>query len=269
MPKFTCVNILSVYEDKLLVGCGDDGFSCSQLFIVSSEGYNLATISSYNEEALLDATWTPLGNIVYTTWLKKVIVVTESGNIIIKHTHFIAPQCLSVSDDATSIIYLAGREIGVYQSTNDGWSWSIAFNSTEGMCSGIWQVIKVNTDHGGDFWTIGSDNASINHLCVYSAGHAFGSTVMRNINATTSSGKRIVMKNSKLAYDGNMNIFVSDSQKFIHLFAVTGDYRRQLLSSEHLQEAPFSLALSRDNTLLYVGQSDGFVEVFKLIYSDE
>ena len=266
--KSADIKILSLFQDKLLVGCGDDKYESLQLLIVSSEGHTLSTIKTDNDGALLDATWTPQGNIVYTTWSKKVIVVTESGNIIIKHTHFIAPLCLSVSDDDIPIIYLAGREKGVYQSTDNGWSWSLAFNSTEGMNAGIWQAIKVNNNHGGDFWTVGWDDESINRLRIYNVGDVFGNTVIRNINATTKSGKRIFVEYSKLAHDGNMNIFVSESSKFIHLFAVTGDYRRQLLWHEHLQSAPFGLAIDKYRQLLYVGQSDGLVEVFKLIYDD-
>ena len=257
-----------MFQDKLLVGCGDNKYECLQLYIVSSEGHTLSTIETANDGALLDATWTPQGNIVYTTWPKKVVVVTESGNIVIKHTHFAAPLCLSVSDDDIPIIYLADTEKGVYKSKDNGWNWSLVFNSTEEINAVIWQAIKVNTNHGSDFWTVGWDDESINRLRIYNVGDVFGKTVIRNINATTKSGHRIVVESSKLAHDGNVNIFVSDTSKFIHLFAVTGDYRRQLLWYEHLQSAPFGLAIDKYRQLLYVGQSDGLVEVFKLIYDD-
>ena len=257
-------------HDKLLVGRGSDGIKSQLLFVFSSEGKKLSTITSENNEPLMDATWTPRGNIVYTTWWEKVVVISESGNVIINHSHFIEPLCLSVSADNLPIIYLAaGREISVYQSIDDGLHWSIAFNLTERMPSRILQAIKVNTDHGDDFWTVGRDNKRIHHLRVYNMEYAVSATVMRNINTTISSEKGISLDNSKLAHDDNLNIFVSDSNRAIHLFAVSGDYRRQLLSIEGLRNHPYSLAVDRDRQLLYVGEYDGLVQVFKLIYEDE
>ena len=98
-----------------------------------------------------DATWTPRGNIVYTTCpSNKVVVMSESGKVITTHTQMTLPQYLSVSSD--NIIYLADSETGVYQSTDDGISWSLVFKSTdEWHC---WQVIKVTTNHCDDFWTL-------------------------------------------------------------------------------------------------------------------
>ena len=56
-----------------------------------------------------DATWTPRGNILYTS--NKVMVMPECGKVITKHTHMRNPQRLSVSNN--EIIYLADGETGV------------------------------------------------------------------------------------------------------------------------------------------------------------
>ena len=142
-----CVSILSVFNGKLLVSCE----FLSQLFIHSHEGHQLSTITTNDNDKLWDSTWTPRGNIVYTTRdSSKLVVMSESGKVINTHTQMKSPRYLSVSNDG--IIYLADWETGVYQSTDDSVNWSLVFNSTDGRhCR---EVIKVTTDHGDDFWTL-------------------------------------------------------------------------------------------------------------------
>ena len=254
------VNILSVFNDKLLVSCGN----LSQLFIYSREGRRPSTITINNNYKLCDATWTPRGNIVYTTRnSNKVVVMSKFGKVITTHTQMISPQCLSVSND--DIIYLADWETGVYQSTDDGVSWSLVFKSTDGWY--CWQVIKVTTDHSDDFWTLEqSDNYSY-HLGVYSVDRRRSdvNVTWRDINVSTTDGKHINLSCSSLSYDGNMNIFLSDcDDKAVHVLSVNGQYHCQLLSSHHIKNNPFRLAVDKERQLLYVGQDEDVVGVLKL-----
>ena len=257
------VTILSVFNDKLLVSC----YNISQLFIYSREGRHLSTITTNNNDELFDATWTPRGNIVYTTWRsKKVVVMSESGKVITTHTQMTVPRFLSVSND--NIIYLADMETGVYQSTDDGVSWSLVFKSTDGWY--CWQVIKVTTDHSDDFWILeNSDNDC--RLRVYSVDRrrSDGNVTWRDINVPTTDGKHINLSASSLSYDGNMNIFLSDCyNKAVHVLSVNGQYHCQLLSSHHIKNIPYRLAVDKERQLLYVGQIWNVVEVFKLTYGD-
>ena len=250
------VDILSVFNDKLLVSCG----GLSQLFIYSREGRHLSTITINNNYKLCDATWTPRGNIVYTTYRNnKVNVMSESGQVITSHTQITSPRCLSVSSD--DIIYLADSETGVYQSTDDGVSWSLVFKSTVGRrCR---QVIKVTTDHSDDFWTLEYSYNIKYHLGVYSVDRrrSYDNVTWRDINVTTTDGKH------RLSYDGNMNIFLSDyNNKAVHVLSVNGQYHCQLLSSHHLKNMPFRLAVDKERQLLYVGQMGSVVGVFELKY---
>ena len=259
-------NILSVFNDKLLVSCA----TLSQLFIYSREGRHLSTITTNNNDKLYDATWTPRGNIVYTTYdSNKVVVISKSGKVITTHTQMTEPQWLSVSND--DIIYLADSQTGVYQSTDDGVSWSLVFKSTDGWhCE---QVIKVTTDHSDDFWTLEqkSNNFMNYHLHVYSVDRrrSDGKVTRRDINVTTTDGKHIDLSNSRLSYDGNMNIFLNDcDNKAVHVLSVNGQYYCQLLSSHHIENELFRLAVDKERQLLYVGQARGVVGVFKLTYGD-
>ena len=258
------VDILSVFNDKLLVS----RVNLSQLFIYSREGRHLSTITTNNNDNLWDATWTPRGNIVYTTYSNKVVVMSESGKVITTHTQMTDPRCLSVSSD--DIIYLADYRTGVYQSTDDGVSWSLVFKSTAGWH--CYQMIKVTTDHSDDFWTLEQSDNNNHHLRVYSVDRrrSDGNVTWRDINVPTTDGKHINLTyNSSLSYDGNMNIFLNDwDNKDVHVLSVNGQYHCQLLSSHHIKNNPCRLAVDKERQLLYVGQMWSVVGVFKLTYGD-
>ena len=253
------VNILSVFNDKLLVSCD----SLSRLFIYSREGRHLLTITTNNNDKLLDAAWTPRGNIVYTTlYSHKVVVMSESGKVITTHTQMTDPRCLSISND--DIIYLTDFKTGVYQSTDNGISWSLVFKSTDGWH--CYQVTKVTTDHSDDFWTLEESDNNNWHLRVYSVDRrrSDDNVTWRDINVTTTDGKHTDLSHSSLSYDGNMNIFLSDcDNKAVHVLSVNGQYHCQLLSSHHIKNKPYRLAVDKERQQLYVGQADGVVGVFE------
>ena len=269
------INILSVFNDKLLVGC----VHCPQLFIYSHEGRHLSTIT-INDNVnykLRDATWTPRGNIVYTTWAIKrphtVVAMLESGKVIAAYTQTTSPQLLSVSND--NIIYFADSfEKAVYQSTDDGVSWSLVFKSNEGPH--FRQVIKVTTDHSDDFWIMGLSRNSrycYNHLRVYSVDRkrVNDNVTWMNVYVFTANGHCSDWSySSTLLYDGKMNIFLSDyDNKAVHVWSVNGQYHCQLLSSHNIDNIPYRLAVDKERQLLYVGQFNRAVRVFKLTYGNE
>ena len=261
--KSFSVDILSEFNDKLLVSC----VNLSQLFIYSREGRHLSTITTNNNDRLSDATWTPRGNIVYSSYYSnKVVVMSESGKVITTHTQMTTPHRLSVSND--DIIYLADYETGVYQSTDDGVSWSLVFKPTDGRhCE---QLIKVTTDHSDDFWILESCGINNYQLRVYSVDRrrSDGNVTWKYIKVPATYGKHIDLSFSSLSYDGNMNIFLSDcDNEAVHVLSVNGKYHCQLLSSHHFKNGPFRLAVDKERQLLYVGQVGGVVGVFKLKYA--
>ena len=252
-----------------------------QLFIFRRDGMHLLTLSTtINSYRLLDAKWTPRGNIVFTTYdRKKVVIMSLSGDIIVVHSHLKYPYCLSVSSDG--VIYLADFYTGVYQSDDDGVRWSLVFKSAGGWhCR---QVIKVSTSRGDDFWTIESKEEGTHwlyHLRVYSVDRrrSDGNVTWKDINVTTEDGKHIDLTNSSLAYDGNMTIFLSvikstytigdTDNNAVYMLSVNGQYYNQLLSSNQLKNNPRRLTVDEQHQLLDVGQGRGIVGVFKLTYGN-
>ena len=139
---------MSVLNDKLLIG----GSPSPQFFIYSLKGRHLLTVTTLNNETPLDATWTPLGNIAYTTTHGKVVVMSESGKVIStydksrRHIFF-----LGTSKDDVMCGFSYHKEF-VYQSTDDGASWSLAFISPyQGI---LFQLVKLTFNYSVDYWML-------------------------------------------------------------------------------------------------------------------
>ena len=253
------INILSIFNDKLLVS----SFGFSHLFIYSHNGHYLSTIVTINCDVLRDATWSPQGNIVYicTSNNSKVMVISESGKVLAKHHQFAEPRCLRVSND--NIIYLTEWEKGIYQSTDDGISWSFVFKLRDGCYH--WQVIKVIADDSDDFWILernGDDSNMYARLIVYSVNKKrSGNNMTLEIDSELFD-----FLDSSLSVDVDRNIFLSEAKnQSVHVFLMNGRYNGQLLSSNELQAKPWSLTVDQKRQLLYVGQDDGIVGAFNII----
>ena len=96
------------------------------------------------------------------------------------------------------MIYLADYKTGVYQSTNDGVSWSLVFNATDNAWHFL-QAIKVITNHGDDFWTLEFNNDKYRYrLGVYSTNkkHSAFDVTLYDINVITRDGTKIYLTES-------------------------------------------------------------------------
>ena len=253
---------LSLSNKELLISCLH-----KMLYIYSHEGLYISAINIKEDssDSLLDAKLTPLGNIIYITQQsKKVVVMSVSGIVNTTHSRMPKPRYLSVSNDAN--MYLADEETGVYWSTNDGISWSIVFKPTdEWHCL---QVMKVSTDHNDDFWTLVTNKTNY-YRRVYSLerGRVDGNVTWKNINVAIKDCIDISLTQQGLFHDGNMNFFITDPKsKAIHVWSAIGRHQCELLSSQHIRRLPTTLAVDKERQLLYVGQTQGVVQVFKLIY---
>ena len=244
-----------MYSDKLLIGDN----ALSKLFLYSRDGHHLLTINC--ELLLLDAQWTPHGNIVYTTHSEILKVVKESNEVIATHTHIKKPYGLSVSTD--KIIYLADWETGVYQSTDDGISWSLVFlNSIDG--SHFWRVIKVTIDHIDSFWTLNCQSIGYCLLQVYKK-RPDGLWVSANV--TNVKGTHLILtSHDYLSYDGRLNFLATNRDKnTIHIFSANDHCR---LWSSYFMYFPQRLVVDMEQNLVYVG-SKHVLHVFKLKYEKE
>ena len=140
------IGMVSVLENKLLI------FS-SKLYILQLEPCILSTVSLPHRQ-IYDITWTPHGNILYTTRDSgKVVLVTALGKLvdetISKINMFEDPRHLSVT---YSVIYLANFQKGFYKSSDGGKSWTFLFKPQDGWNGEL--IIKVVGENTIDFWAI-------------------------------------------------------------------------------------------------------------------
>ena len=253
-------DILSLHNDKLLASKSD----FSEIYIYSLEGVYLRTVNISNKDRLADASWTYRGNIVYTTTdSHKVVVMTERGEVI-QYSLMTEPKRLSVTTDGT--IYLADITAGVYQSTDDGATWNLVFDSSPSWH--CWQVIKVTNEQMDDFWTFDFDQE---RMRVYSVNKKYPgvNVTWKDINLVATGGKKIKFSYSSMLCDSNSNLFLSDFEnKAIHVLTTKGQYRFQLLSSLDINTLPSRISLEDYKRLLLVGRSGGGVKVFRLFYHE-
>ena len=254
--KIPSVEILSVFNSKLLISRID----FSQLFIYSHEGRHVSTITIEADERLWDASWTPRGNVVYATRSNKVAVMSASGKVFnTTQKQMIEPRHFSISND--DIIYLCDIMEGLYQSTDDGFSWNLVFRPTNGWH--FWQAIKVTTSNSDDYWIKEWNDNMKWRFGVYK--RRFGGKVTwREVNVPSPDGLQLSM-----AYDGNMNIFFSDNkEKSVYLLLVNSQHHCRLLSSHHIKYTTKRLAVDRKRKVLYIGQDYSLLDVYELTYGD-
>ena len=255
------IDILSVYGKKVLVS--RKGHSYFYIYRQTDRDISRISILNSKTDTLMDATWTPHGNIVYTTQIDRKLIVEEgeSGDVITSH-QMTSPQLLSVSNDG--IIYLADSQTGVHQSTDDGITWNSIFKATSGWhCR---QVIKVTSDNNDDFWTL-ENNGQNDRLRVYSVDrrHSNGITTTRNINMTIADEVQINLPSSKLLHDGKDNILLTDQRSGTsYLFSWDGQYQRQLPSQNPYK--PYGTTIDKETKRLFIGTRNGIVGVLNVIY---
>ena len=259
------VNILSVFNDKLLVG--STKLFLHQLFITSREGLHYSTIQiSTSYESPYDATWTPLGNILYTlASTGMVVLISESGKFITENTKMIRPRGLSVSYD--NIIHLVDS-LGVYQSTDDGVSWSLVFNLPEE--ASCWHAIKVNANYSEDYWTFeewtDKSYKSNYRVRVYSVTKRLPDSSVKWKDVNFIAGKHVDNRIlNKLSFYDNKNIVLTNHEnKTVNLLSVNDQYNCQLLSFNQINSHPWITVADKKRSLLYIGLDYAIVSVFKL-----
>ena len=189
-------------------------------------------------------------------------MVTESSELIATNTHITQPRFLSISTD--KIIYVADSKTGVYESTDDGFSWKLIFlNSINGWS--FWQVIKVTIDHIDSFLTLSC--RSIGYHCLLQVYKKRPDGLWVSTNFINVKGKHLILTgHDYLSYDGRISFLVSNwNNNSIHILPANDHCH---LWSSHFMYNPQRLVVDMERNLTYVGS--GYVlYVFKLKYETE
>ena len=255
------ISIISIFHDKLLVS----KHLANQLLIYNQHGRYLSTINTADNDKIIDATWTPRGNIVYATSMK-VIAISESGTLI-KETVKIEGTSFSISYD--DIIYLGGPA-GVHKSTNDGLTWIyVLFPHHEWRCV---QVSNVFSDHNDYYWII--ENSRVRrttNLSVYTLERRSISMdtddprIRQSVDLVKASGQHMsLLPSSKLTYDGNTKFFLADcARNTISVLSTNGRHLCQLILSDKVS---CRLIYDWKSHILYEGRVGSVVAMYRLIW---
>ena len=246
-----------------------------KLYIYSSQGRYISTINLH--EKINDATWTSYGNILYSAsgGVDKIAMISKAGSLITQ-SKVNSPELFSTSQNFT--IYVGSRSKNVFASNNDGFDWNNV-NSLSQLPSNIStkqlpyrnQVVATTMYDKVYFWIhcvmYCEDSAT---LQLYSKhGNKIGHATRKNFNVTLAKETRGTFYR-RLTSDGGMNVFLSDPyNKAVHAFSADGQHHSYLLSaSDFYGMQPSSLTLDRKKSILYVGQSQGSVRAFNLLYTN-
>ena len=250
------VTILSLSKNNVLVG----EFDFHLLLIYSSEGHYLSNITISGK--LMDASWTPKGYIVYTTYdSNKVEVIREYGDII-SSKQMGSPRHLSVSNDGA--IYLSDENAGLYESKNDGFSWDLILKSTNGQS--FQKAFKVTNETKDDFWIYVQTTEAKPFLVVYSREKTLSNGTINMSISWKAEGFSMLFQN-----DGN-TVFTWNIEDEITVAVHTEPgqiHCQRSLYSLNRGMLVTSIFLDGKNRRLYVGYRSYEVQIFQLTYSNK
>ena len=257
------VDIISLFNNKLLVG---HSVHLSQLFVISRDGLYLSTVTIIDNDRPYDATWTIRGKIIYSMYnIDTIVLTSESGEVITTHNQIEGKSSFALCSDGIIYLYTIKH---LYHSIDDGVNWSKIFKLTDAFYK---HVVKVINEYSDDFWTIVMlENADL-QMRVYSVERTRvnDNVKWKNVNITVIDCEFINMEiSSRMSYVDDMTIFLGDYfNKKIHVLLLNGQSRHcQLLSSHYIKINPRRLIIDRERQLMYVGQEESRVGVFKWTY---
>ena len=252
------VTILSLKNKKLIVGTSEKK---ALLVFDVEKNCILQTIDA--PQNLRDATWLSSGNILCTLANDQVVILTELGEIFKWSKHkFSDIQYMSVSViDGREIICLASGKHGVFQSTDDGMTWSLRYEPKRGWSS--IQAIRVR-DIGECYFSIEMQSESW-RLCKYGERCKYfmaGQYPNKTIVEETVIDRETYLSVVRLEYDGEKTLYLSVYYNHcVQIYSINGDKLYTLSPNEHnlILTYPTSLYFDRQQKILYSGSKNGSI----------
>ena len=256
--KHCHVNALSVINNNLLAG----NKMSREFYTYYVRNNNFTLNSAINTSySIQDISWTPSGEILFIDEDSNSVIVHSQSNLNTQEILLKEPSNLTLATD--NVLYLTDWKRGAYESINNGKEWHHLFKPKGNVK--CWQVIKVETESGAEYWAQIELNES-HCLRAYKLVNDNGNqkVMERDINLKISHNTKINLYNSCLAFDGYNSVLVSERKNSaVHVFSIEGNYQLKLLSYPDVHE-PTRIVVNKDDRLLYVGQQKGEVKLFAL-----
>ena len=260
----TAISILSVVQDKILVG----SHSSNTLFIYNQHGVRLQTINLIDK--LHDAVWTTSGNIIYTIFGSRQVVTRSLTNEVSNRTSLGRPLFLSISYD--DIVYLADKERGIYESTNDGFGWSHILQSAHGWdCMYAIRVISANDI---SYWTLEANTSYPNSHVLHIYNVVDDNKQLNDSMSRRKVNVPIIDTNTADSLEWSFLLHINESPVVlisdmfsgtVHALLTTGQYYGQILSDPNINY-PHRIAAEKSH-VFYVGDIGGTIRKYEIYAS--
>lgn len=241
------------------------------------------TTKYVNEQLMiLGAVWTHRNRIVHAALYNNVVIILVSfgygyDDSATNKTHTIAGEFRNIEASADhSVQYIcvsAAKSTTIYQSMNEGRTWSAVISSPEGR---QWRYATCTSQNCYDgtrteFWTVELDARTAQpSLVVYTIELAGSKRNYFNVILPEGFNSQLLLQ-SKIIYDGVSSLLMADTGgSQVHVWSVIyRKYDRVLVSSQQLRIRPYGLAVSKRNDslglrLYVIEQAE--VRVFTLAY---
>lgn len=270
--KLSRLSLFSVFNRQLLVSCGK--LLTENVDIYNDNTHNLSTIVFLKD--MVEFSWTPRGQILYRQYtLEKTFLVTVSQDGMLVSKVYMNTLVGNPSVAYDNSIHVVDEKCNVYQSTNDGVTWSHAFRAR----SSCWcyKAIKVSCKNGmAIYWMIEfqrSTNVFLFRMyTVNDSNNTQNIVIGSDVNLPQISFKNLAIE--RVAFDGYSSMLIGENVNAstfvvrVHTVSIDGIYRNKLLTDISPQSELKYVAVDRKSRLLYVMQANYIVKVFSINYDD-
>ena len=249
------ITMLAVKNNKILVGEPN----CTELFIYDDKGKLLNTIKVGT--IVCDAAFAPNGNIICSTPTLGLLVMSEDGKVM-QQKFLTSPRDISVSSDGE--VFVTDSSEGVFQSSDNGNTWCLIFGvSISSWMS--WQTLKLRNDQGEIvYWTL-EVLQNENNCRIIERALSGDLIATRLLSMKIANGTDISKSYTRMVYNEDHSVLLIDTKNSsVHSFSVNNyQYEKQLFGKNEINR-PTMHAINKKSNLLYIGQEDGTLKIFKL-----
>ena len=210
---------------------------------------------------MIDATWTPRGDILYSLKDENLLVKLSQNGTFISTLSLPSPYSFLVSNDDS--IYVVSSLYGVFKLENEEQNWKLVIKLPFGW--NYWQVINVVNEDSEELWTYVSTNYT---RLLFSCKLKNCESTLRekNFRFTAADISKILSGSSRpMACADNKHVILSDKiNKVISVLPVNSTNYYKLLSKNDIRHKAYVIAVDKKLSRLYVGQERKTVTVFQL-----
>ena len=249
------VDILSEFQNQLLVGWRGS----SQLYIYDMRLGSVFTIHVNGQ--VYDALWSPYGNyVICLTSINNIIVMLPSGHIVKSHR---VARLGYFTASRHDIILLTAIDNDVYQTEDDGITWTLMFRFTLDIGSKLLRLIKVKANihiNDDEYWSLQIERDQL-FLKIHSMGPM---STLLTLKRLIHLPIKLVNDNAIMAFNGYTTVMVGDViTGRIFIFSTNNQENSKSLEPALILLKPMSISIDSKDSVIYVGHKEGLIRLYQ------